>query len=531
MKKLVGPRPAAAGFAIVIALTLALTTCAKAPAPAKQKEKDTFRIGILDPIYLKHNSNYSAIIPTLITSLIYDPVSQLNCPSSDVKFKDITALERMDISPDGKTCLIKLRKGMLFHNGEEVTSADIAYSVESVPKTKNIYYMPGIIIHILDRYTVRLRAENLVDWHSVMKADILNAKYARHEDNESYDDYFTVGSGPYRFIGYDKVNSIIKLERWDKYWAGPAKYKFVDIQRFYSADAQTMAILEGKIDFIKDISFEDVSMIRKNKDIYVVEATLRSFGTLILNKRKPQLSDRRVRQALSLLIDRENIVKSPRGLNGAGVAADTMFNYAPPYTQPTVAVKYDPAHAIRLLNEAGCVKNGSALLCGGKPLVLELVAQAENQTNALGMLRLIANAWNEAGVSTIIKAVDNSSILKLTDTGNFDVYFANGSDPGSFASAYFNFLNCKNAFYCMDDHEIARNANSLKKLSLSKADRYTFLKSKNLLQASIREDATFLPLYYDRNYAATRGEVIYDETFLLGPLCLSYQARPGLARY
>ncbi|MDH5511004.1 MAG: ABC transporter substrate-binding protein [Nitrospinota bacterium] len=531
MKKYSNKYIALVGLFTFLALVLYVWQRTEAnPAPVR-KEKDTFRIGVMEL-----GMNMKPYYPTIhsYANHVFDTLKSFPAAQTSKKKYPNIAAERIEISDDGKECLISLRKGMLFHNGEEVTSSDVVYSIEAIWKNGTTY-QAGLEFEIVDRYTLRIKGPAQIDWDLVMQTSIVSEKNERkYADIE--DEYMPVGSGPYKVVSFDyntnkETNKeIIKLERWDKYWAGPAKYKYVEIHRMSNADTQTMALLEGKIDHAKYLSFEDMSIIRKNKELKVLDFVDSEYGALLPNPKKPMLADRRVRKALSLLIDREMIVASENGLNGAGRATDTIFNHTKPYTAPEVVDGYNPRRAMELFAEAGCKRVKHQLLCKGKPLSIQISVFTDNTVNTSGPARFVARAWNEAGIATSIRTRNQLSTLKLIEEGNFDVLFSMGIDHESLMIESGFFLDCEDKKYCIGDPDINPYILELARLNERNASDNEKLAIKRIIQKRIRDVALEIPLYYVRSYVAIRGEDNFTESFKMDPKNLSYQARPSLVR-
>ena len=524
---------AIAAMALVALLTPALPACEQyeqMPTIEPERDEDTFRIGILDNFKSLHPFEWS---PIHSNALIYDVMKSQSWTNIDGSIN--IAAENIAVSADGKECIITLRKGMLFHNGAEITAKDVLFSLNLYSDSYKpergatiiLNYNNGFNVNIIDKYNLRIHSEDS-DCTRSTELEILNADYESKFKNKS-EYYIPMGSGPYKFIGYDKNIGLIKLERWDKYWAGKAKYKYIEIQRFTHADAQTMALLEGKIDFAYCISFEDIFLIRKNKELKDTKILDGTYVEILLNRNLPKFKDRRIRKALSLLIDRERLVNSKKGLNGFGIPTDTVINFVIPRTKPTIVDGYNPDQAAILLAEAGCKLVENVLTCNDKPLSIDIMVYQENYLNILGTIRMVAQKWNEAGIPTTIKSLDSNSIINNSDRNNYEAFIYYTFDRKSLNSLLNRYINCEGAYFCLNDQKNIRvGLEKFAYLSREGADEHILLDVKKNIQKSMRDYSSNIPLFYTWQIAAIRGAENFDAAFMLDPLTLSYQARPSL---
>ncbi|HET9404099.1 MAG TPA: ABC transporter substrate-binding protein, partial [Burkholderiales bacterium] len=131
-------------------------------------------------------------------------------------------------NPDSLTWEFRLRKGVRFHDGSELTTEDVVYSLErpyaikGSPGGYQTYVRPIVAKEIVDRYTVRLKTAApygslLQDLSEVM---IVSKKAAARATGEDFDrGKATIGTGPYKFTRFARGDRI-ELTRHDDYWGG-----------------------------------------------------------------------------------------------------------------------------------------------------------------------------------------------------------------------------------------------------------------------------------------------------------------------
>src|SRR5215472_1411565 len=223
----------------------------------------------------------------------------------------------------------KLRHGVRFHDGSELTAADVVFSIErtrSVPNGQFGAFTQRIVAtETPDRYTVRLKtaapyAMVPYDMNSVFIVSKKASAGARPEDYDS--GRAMVGTGPFRFVRFSRGDRV-ELARNDKYWGGAPAWDRVVFRIVPTDPARLAGLLSGDLDLIEQIPTPDLDRIRR--DALLRTAQKVSWRTLffyvdqraspprgVTDKAGKRLEsnpfrDPRVRHALSMAIDRSAI--------------------------------------------------------------------------------------------------------------------------------------------------------------------------------------------------------------------------------
>jgi len=267
---------------------------------------------------------------------------------------------------DATTWEFKLRRGVRFHDGSELTAQDVVFSIERTLQVQNGQLRPFtqriVAKETPDLYTVRLKtaapyAMVPYDLNSVFIVSRKAAAGARPEDFDS--GKAMVGTGPFRFVRFARGDRV-ELARNDKYWGGVPPWERVTFRIVPSDPARLAALLSGDLDLIEQVPTADLDRIRR--DALLQTAQKISWRTIFFHldqreqaqgggARNP-FRDLRVRRALSMAINRQAIAE--RLMDGAAVPASNLvsppvYGYAPDL-KPDV---YDLEGAKRLLAEAG----------------------------------------------------------------------------------------------------------------------------------------------------------------------------------
>lgn len=253
----------------------------------------------------------------------------------------------------------KLRRGVKFHNGEDLNAEAVKFSIERVlnPAQKARWrwaFAEIERVEIVDDYTLRIVTKSPLPTlvtNLAFTMPIVPPRYVR-EKGDAYVATHPVGTGPFKFVRWTKDDEIV-LEANEGYWRGAPRTKTVIFKPIPEESTRVAALVTGQVDVARGVP---PSLVRQIEDsprakVMKVPSALNIHIVLDTLKEGP-LKDKRVRQAINLAVDKEAIIKSVLEGNGfavGGPLTPVMFGYDPsvrPYP-------YDPERAKRLLAEAG----------------------------------------------------------------------------------------------------------------------------------------------------------------------------------
>lgn len=241
--------------------------------------------------------------------------------------------ERYDISADGKTYTFHLRHGVKFHNGAEMTSADVLWNWQRYldPKTdwrcrgdldgRNGLKIEAVEAPGADTVVMRINRPSALFLDTLARTDCGMAGIL-HKDSLNADGSWNkpIGTGPYRFGEWQRGQAIT-LQRFDAYVSPPgdkpdgyigAKQPKIDTVRFVvvpDAAAAKAALLSGAIQ-IADITDDDVAELRKNLNVQVKTAPTAVKHTFLFQTRDPVVGNVKLRQAIAAALDIPELVAS-----------------------------------------------------------------------------------------------------------------------------------------------------------------------------------------------------------------------------
>ncbi|MDR1622601.1 MAG: ABC transporter substrate-binding protein [Synergistaceae bacterium] len=251
-----------------------------------------------------------------------------------------------------------LRRGVLFHNGEEMKAEDVKFSLERAMGDKGskvaTYSQNLEKVEALDDYTVVIYLKE-VDYSFFLSltgswACIVNKK-AVEAAGEDYG-MQPVGTGPFKFVSWQKGNKYV-LERFDAYWGPKVRFRTLEVRSVPEPSSRTIELEAGGADLAFPIIANDMRHIEENLDLVLYREPQTSVCYMGFNVTKKPFDDIRVRKAISAALDTVAIQKAvwrgtgklPTSLIPFGVLY-SLDGKLPPHRQ-------DVEEAKRLLAEAG----------------------------------------------------------------------------------------------------------------------------------------------------------------------------------
>ena len=367
-----------------------------------------------------------------------DPYPFGGVPTASLKEHVYEALVAADDSPLLSTgwewtsplsLTVNLRQGVTFHNGEPFTARDVVYSscrmMNLIDGKRNLLTSsmgPVADVVAIDDHTVRFDMKSPYPlWVQKMKfLSILPASGAdapevikydadgncgitRYPTRDEFDDGpASIGTGPFKLVSFDKTGDAV-LTRNDDYWGEVSDWEGVEVRSISNAGARLAGLLAGDFDLIENPTTEDLPQLEADPNFGYTAAQSWRTIFLVLNVNgegapgisaddgSAPLADVRVRQALSLAINRDAI--ADRLFKGEATAAN---QFAPSYragAPELPALEYNPEKAKALLAEAG-YPNG---------FKMELYAPSDRYNNGARVAQAVTQFFSRVGVQVELK--------------------------------------------------------------------------------------------------------------------------------
>ncbi len=347
--------------------------------------------------------------------------------------------ESYEISDDGLTYTFKLRQGVKFHDGTafnaDAVKKSIERQLEGTGRTDDMTYASFVFgtasegngvksVTAVDDYTVAIELAAVSAPFIKNMAMILGAPIVCPNNQDSLMEH-PVGTGPYKFVSWDKGQNI-KLEAFDGYWGEKPKTKNV-VFRFISENAaRVTALTNGEVDIIDGIDDSVVSTITSAKYSLFDEDGM-NINYMAFNCTDSSIcKDQAVRKALAKAIDVDEMVKALYG-EYAGVANSVMPTWMAPYDSEVTQTSYDPDAAKSELAALGVTKITAITYSNVRPY---------NTKGGQTLAEAIQGYLAKVGVTMDITPYDWTTYKTKTLTDPWDVSFygwvGDNGDPDNF---------------------------------------------------------------------------------------------------
>ncbi len=336
-------------------------------------------------------------------------------------------------TPNAKTFVFKLRKGVTFHKGQAFTARDVKFSLERIMDPAAGATLRANLedakVTVIDDFTVKIEKPKpdatLVNVLAMPEAAIVSAEWMKTNPNVKVE---ANGTGPFVLADYEpRVRGVMKKN--PSYFEKGRPYLDSVVFRMISNDnARVNALRSGGVDMIEFVPWKDIDTLKRQPGIDVQNAG-GAFMSLWSNISKPPFDNPKVRRALAFAIDREAISKAAffgygMALTGLPTPSDS------PYYREDLAhyFSHDPKKAKALLAEAGYANGFDVDLIVYQGLSIYTTTAQIVQANL-----------KEVGVNVRIKLMEWANVVESKDKGQYDlmVYGVNIKLPDPDVYAYY----------------------------------------------------------------------------------------------
>ena len=343
-----------------------------------------------------------------------------------------------------------------------------------------------------------------MDFASIMSAEYAD-KMAAAGTKEVIDNE-PIGTGPFRFKSYQK-DAVIRYEAHDAYWEGKPPADKLVFAITTDPSVRFQKLKAGECHIMPYPNPADLEAMESDSDINLMRQEGLNIGYLAFNTEKEPFTDKRVRQALNMAINKQAIIDVV--FKGAATMAK---NPIPPtiwsYNEDTRDYSYDPAKAKALLETAG--------VTGLKTNIWAMPVQRPYNPNARRMAELIQADWAAVGVEAEIVTFEWAEYLDRVRKGEHDTvllgWTGDNGDPDNFM---FVLLGCEAAKtsssrWCNEDFDkLLRDAKKTADIP-TRTDLYM------QAQSIFKEEAPWVTIAHSIVFKPVRKEVTGFKVHPLG---------------
>lgn len=261
-------------------------------------------------------------------------------------------------SPDFTIWTFELRVGARFTNGEPFVAKDAAYSLQRILSPKLASPVRSVLaimdkIEALDDTTLRVTLKQADSDFPIVLTDYrvrMASSNAVGGNLDAVNDS-GIGTGPFKLSKLDQRGTTV-LTANPNYWDGKPGVDEVDIIAIADQDARSRALLGGQID-LAEITSDETGLFSTNKKFVVQKVPAGLWNPIVMRTDTPPFNDVRVRKALRMLADRQNLLRLVVGDGNGTVACDAPVWPGDLYYNSKLSCPADPEAAKKLLSEAG----------------------------------------------------------------------------------------------------------------------------------------------------------------------------------
>ena len=269
-----------------------------------------------------------------------------------------------DVAADGLSYTFRLHEGVQFHDGSEFTAEDVKYTFETYSQPGNTVagFFEGMReVEVVDRYTARVHMDS-VNASFLRRACEVPIVPAAYHESVGVDGFRTapIGTGAFSLSEW-RPAEFTEMVAFPEHFRGAPNLDRLRLEVVPEPSVRYIALLTGDADAtVWPLAVEDSLELMDDPRFKVIATNWNSPRFIPLNNDVPQLSDRRVRQAMMFALDRQRILDDLE--LGLGVVATSHLAPHNPFYNPNVPLyPFDPERARSLLDEAGFVEGADGI--------------------------------------------------------------------------------------------------------------------------------------------------------------------------
>lgn len=433
-----------------------------------------------------------------ISPLIYSSLLKLND-----KGRLVPDLARSWSQPDAHTYLFRLRRGVHFHDGREVTAEDVRATFAFIMDPRNGSpkrgsYAPVSNIEVIDRYTVKFVLQDTsVSFPYALTVGIVPQGSPGRLKSPP------VGSGPFRLKQWRPGEEVVLVAN-ASYFRGQPRLDWIQFRVLANTTTRLLEMNKGGVDLLQNcVPAYAVKFMERIPGVRVIQEQGITYQYLGYNLTDSILQHKRVRQAISHAIDRDAIIDHT--LKGLAKRADGVV-LAPlhwAYEGDVAKYDYDPERAQELLDAAGFPDPDG----NGPRLRFSLAYKTSTDMESVEIAQIIREYLKQVGIGLEVRSFEWGTFFADIKTGNFQMYslrWIGVLDPDIFYYLFHSSSFPPNGA----NRGRYRNPTLDELLTLSRrtVDRAQRKELYSRIQKILAEDTVYTSLWYRNNLVVIREQ-------------------------
>lgn len=318
-----------------------------------------------------------------------------------------------EISKDQLTYTFTLRQDAKWQDGKTVTARDVKFTFDQIKNPATNTPIAGEFneiksVEATGDYEVKITLHRpfppLLD---KLKIGIVPEHILRGENiNETEFNQNPIGNGPFKLKEWGSDHTII-LERNEDYYGTAPKLDEVIFKAVPDANTRALQLKTGEID-LAIMEPNQLAGVKKSDPYTVHEVATADYRAVMYNFDLPLFQDKRVRQAMNLAVNREELVEGVLAGKGEGAYGPLQKSWAG--ISQKEAYSYNPEKAKQLLADAGWVKGSDGILMkDGKRFEFELVSPIQD-TVRVALANVVSEQLKPLGIKAVPKPIDQHAV-------------------------------------------------------------------------------------------------------------------------
>lgn len=339
------------------------------------------------------------------------------------------ASEMPKASEDSLTFTFTLRDHVKFHDGRPLTSADVKYTLDTMlasnsGKAASFFegsgaskqgYITGVEAPDARTLIIRLRKPLPQLFPNLVTIGIIPQGSAAQQATNP------VGTGPYRFVSFDKNQQVLDLQANNEYWETAPNIKQLRVRVISDANALQAELKSGRVDIVPlptNLTPDAIQSLGQDANLKVEQFPGSNIVYLGFNVQSAPLDKVAVRQAIAYGLDRERLIRELQ-LGQAKLAHSILPEESWAFT-PGQTYAYDPARARKILDDAGFrdPDGDGPQMRFSTPIVFKISSGSIATRQYASVMQ---NSLKEIGLPVEIETLEFNSLLEQLRRGQFQM--------------------------------------------------------------------------------------------------------------